>query len=802
MASGPAASFPRAYGIALELIAHVDGRVDTASLNGFIASYQSVEPLKLGELWALPLMLRLALIENLRRVAVRIAAARRDRDLAGDWAERMVRVVEQKPTDLILVLADMARANPPLSGAFLAELTRHLQGQNPNFAFANSWLEHRLADQGLTTEQLVRAEGQAQAADQVSIGNSINSLRFLNSNDWRQFVGEHSLVEQTLAGDPARIYGEMDFATRDRYRQAVEGIARRSQLTEYAVARKAVQLAETHAREKPNARAAHVGYYLVDRGRPLLEHLAEMRLSPGALLDKLRRQFPLTGYLAAMGLVTLAATLLFLRWTQQQEAGWLALLLAVPALICAASFGLALANWLATELLSPQSLPRLDFEQGIPPEQRTLVVVPTMLTSAAGIEHLLEGIEVRYLANRDPCLHFALLTDATDAVEETLPGDVELVRLARAGIERLNEKYADVRGDVFYLFHRARRWNAQEGVWMGYERKRGKLADLNALLRGATGRFAEVVGDTAILQQVRYVITLDTDTQLPRDTARQMVGTLAHPLNRPVFNQRLCRVVAGYTILQPRVGVSLPSAHRSRFAQLYAGDAGIDPYTRVVSDVYQDLFGEGSFIGKGIYDVDSFVQHCCDFPENAILSHDLIEGAYCRSALLSDVTLYEEYPSRYAADVARRHRWMRDDWQIAGWLLPWVRGRSGQRVRNPISALSRWKILDNLRRNLTPVAMLLLLLMTWLMSPAIATASLLCLVGVVLLPTLFAALADLLRKPVDLPLRMHWSVTLQALGRPLAHGLLTFVWLLAFCATFRSGPRSGFQRARVTSTPV
>src|SRR6478672_7087705 len=246
LTSGPAAGLPRVYGIALELIAHVDGRVDAASLNGFITSYQSVVPLKLGELWALPLMLRLALIENLRRVAVRIAAARRDRDLAGDWAQRMVRVVEEKPTDLILVLADMARANPPMSGAFLAELTRHLQGQNPNFAFANSWLEHRLADEGLTTEQLVRAEGQAQAADQVSIGNTIGSLRFLSSNDWREFVGEQSVVEQTLQADPSGVYAKMDFATRNRYRHAVEAIARRSQLTEYDVARKAVQLAENH----------------------------------------------------------------------------------------------------------------------------------------------------------------------------------------------------------------------------------------------------------------------------------------------------------------------------------------------------------------------------------------------------------------------------------------------------------------------------------------------------------------------------------------------------------------------------
>ncbi len=778
LGSGPAAGFPRVYGIALELIAHVDGRVDAASLHGFIASYQSVEPLKLGELWALPLMLRLALIENLRRVAVRIASARRDRDLATDWAERMVAVVEQKPTDLILVLADMARAEPPLSGAFLAEMTRHLQGQNPNFAFANSWLEHRLADQGATTEQLVRAEGQAQAADQVSIGNSINSLRFLNSNDWREFVSQHSLVEQTLAGDPPGIYAQMDFATRDRYRHAVEGIARRSRLTEYEVARKAVQLAENKSRDKPHDRAAHVGYYLVDRGRPVLERLAEMRLSSAVVLDKLRRHFPLSCYLFTIGLATCTATLLFLLWSLRHEVGWLGLvLLIVPTLVCASNFGLALANWLAMQFLSPQSLPRMDFDHGIPPEHRTLVAVPTMLTSAAGIEHLLDGLEVRYLANRDASLHFALVTDFVDAPTESLPDDIELVRLARDGIVRLNHKYGAARTDIFYLFHRDRRWNAQEGVWMGYERKRGKLADLNATLRGAKGRFSTVIGETAILPSVRNVITLDTDTHLPRDTARQMVGTLAHRLNRPVYDVERRRVTDGYTILQPRVGVSLPTTQRTRFVRIYSEDAGVDPYTRVVSNVYQDLFAEGSFIGKGIYDVDSFEQCGGDFPENAILSHDLIEGAYCRSALLSDVTLYEEYPARYAADVARRHRWMRGDWQIAAWTLPWVRGKSGKPVRNPISALSRWKIFDNLRRSLVPTAMLLVLLISWGISPAMAFAASLFLASVVLLPILISAATDLFQKPVDLRWHLHWRMTLQSMVRPLAQGVMVFVLL-------------------------
>ena len=291
-----------------------------------------------------------------------------------------------------------------------------------------------------------------------------------------------------------------------------------------------------------------------------------------------------------------------------------------------------------------------------------------------------------------------------------------------------------------------------------------------------------IVGSTDILQGVRYVITLDADTQLPRDSARLMVGTLAHRLNRPVVDAQKRRVVDGYTILQPRVGVSLPTADRSRYVELYSDDPGVDPYTRVVSDVYQDLFGEGSFIGKGIYDVDSFEQQCGDFPDNTILSHDLIEGAYCRSALLSDVTLYEEHPSRYTVDMGRRHRWMRGDWQIAGWLAPWVIGHSGQRVRNPISALSRWKIFDNLRRSLVPVAMLLVLLGSWFVAPGavgpgLAFAALVFLLSIVLVPTFVGFLTDLLRKPVDLPLWMHVRVALQALGRPLAQNVLSLIFL-------------------------
>jgi len=779
LAGGRAAGHPRAYGIALELIAHGDGRVDADSLNAFIAAYQTIETLRIGELWAIPIMLRLALIENLRRVAARVAAGRRAQDLAGDWAEQMVQVVERNPTDLILVLADMARANPPLTGAFLAELTRRLQGQSPHFAFANSWLEHRLSEQGLTIEQLVVAEGRAQAADQISMGNSITSLRFLSSNDWSEFVENQSLVEQILRGDPAGEYARSDFATRDRCRHAVEKIARRSDLSEPDVARHAQQLAQTIAADRPKERTAHVGYYLIDEGRARLEHDAHMRLSPSIVAGRIARRIPLLLYLGGVAIATTGAAAAFLYSIGRHGASFVTLAaLLVPALVSASYLGVGVANWLATLLAKSRPLPRLDFSEGIPPEHRTLVVVPTMLSSAAAVEELLQGLEVRFLANADDHLHFALLTDFLDAPQEVMPADEELLRLATTGVEQLNQKYEGERTDIFFLFHRHRRWNSHDEVWMGYERKRGKLADLNAFLRGAEGRFSQIVGDTPVLRDVRYVITLDTDTQLPREAARELAGALAHPLNRPVWDAVRHRIVAGYGILQPRVGVSLPSARRSWYVRTFGGDAGVDPYTRVVSDVYQDLFGEGSFIGKGIYDVEAFEKSCGKFPENAILSHDLLESAHARSGLVSDVLLYEEFPARYPADVSRRHRWIRGDWQIAWWLLPWVPRLAAEHCQNPISALSWWKIFDNLRRSVVPIGMLALLLGAWLCvpSPWGGVATLFVLAVIVAVP-LLAFLEDLLRKPADLPLMLHLRAVSVALGRQFAQWSFTLVCL-------------------------
>ena len=778
--NGPSAGLPRVYDLALETISHGDGQVDPEGLSRFIASYQTVTALKLGELWAIPIMLRLALIENLRRVAVRIATDRIHRNLADYWADQMTETAEQDPKSLILVIADMARSDPPMVSSFVAELTRRLQGQGIDLALPLTWIEQRLAEGGWTSKELVQSENQQQAADQVSMSNSIGSLRFLGAMDWRVFVETLSVVEQALRQDPGGVYSKMDFSTRDLYRHVVEEIAKSSQQSESQVARQAIQLAgEGAARQGGDDRVAHVGFYLIDKGLAELERTVERRRSPFVALCRVSRRFPLLLYVGTILLITALTTGSFLAKAQADgSSGWMLGVIGILSLLGASHLAIALVNWLATLLVRPQPLPRLDFSEGMPREFSTLVVVPTMLTSPQNIAALIEALEVRFLANRDENLHFGLLTDFPDAHEETLPKDEPLVNLARQGIEALNEKYRSSQGDIFFLFHRPRRWNPIERIWMGYERKRGKLADLNALLRGGSGEcFSVVVGAMAALAGVKYVITLDTDTQMPRDSAWQLVGAMAHPLNRPRFDEDKQRVCEGYGILQPRVAVSLPGTNRSRDARLWGSDPGIDPYTHAVSDVYQDLFHEGSFIGKGIYEVDAFERALNGrFPENRILSHDLLEGCYARAGLLSDVQLYEEYPSRYSADVSRRYRWIRGDWHIARWLLPGVPGPGPQLQKNPLSGLSRWKIFDNLRRSLVSAAMTLLLLLGWMVLPS-AWFWTLSVIAIILIPPLFAALLGMAQKPGDMLLGQNLTAIGRSASRQLAQAAFTLVCL-------------------------
>ncbi len=813
LADGASAGFPRIYDLALELISHMDGRVDSDNATQFIAAYQTVEPLKLGELWAFPIMLQLALLENLRRVGVRIAQRREERDAAISWADRMLAAAEREPKRLIQLLAEFANADVPLTAPFVEEFYGRLQAQGPAMAFVQTWVEHKLLEQGVTATELSEAAGRTAAANQISIANSVGSLRFISATDWKQYVESLSVVELTLREDPMAMYASQDFATRDRYRHVIEDIARRSACSELAVAREAIALARaTAAQQGGHDRSAHVGYYLIDHGRPQLERAVGWRPSWKSRIGRAGRNFRLPVYLGTILLFTLIPIALVLSTLDSAAGGsitddWRLWLLALPLIIAASALAVPLVNLLVTLLLPPRGLPRLDFSTGIPDNHRTIVIVPTLLTSLQDVDDLLEAMEIRYLGNRDANLFFALLTDFCDAPEQTLPNDTALLDHARAAVEALNATYRDDRPCIFYLFHRPRLWNPFERVWMGYERKRGKLEQFNARLRGgARTAFSEIVGDTSILGSIRYAITLDTDTQLPRDAARTLAGNLAHPLNRPVYDAGKGRIVEGYAILQPRASISLTSAGQSRFTRLFSGDSGIDPYTREVSDVYQDAFAEGSFIGKGIYDVDAFRQAVDGrFPENLILSHDLLESGYARSALVTDVDVIEGHPASVTIEASRRHRWIRGDWQLAGWLLPRVPappgpdGAQAKRQANPLSALSLWKLHDNLRRSLVAPALLTLLAGGWLLGPGPGWLWTVLVLAVVCLPTLLCSVIELVRKPDERDWLVHVSQTGRSAGRPMALALLTLIFLpydtrISLDAIARSGVRMLFTR--------
>ncbi len=783
LANDPTVGLPRVYDLALATISCGDGRIDLDSLNRFVEKYQTVAPLKLGELWAIPIMLRLALIENLRRVAVTIANGMTSRDLAGTWADKMVDAADKDPKSLILVIADMARSNPPMVGAFVSEMARRLQWQSPTLAMPLTWIEQRLAEDGQTIEQMIQAETQGQASNQVSIANSIGSLRLLGAHDWSTFVEKQSHTEQALEADPAGIYKKMNFATRDRYRHVVEKLAKDLKVSQIEVAKQSVQLAAEAALHTGNEdRRAHCGYYLTGKGKAaLLERLGKT-LPLSYRFMALARPYAVYLYLAAILLVT-ALIALYARTllTPLALSTPVKLMTLIAVVIVGFQFGFEIINWLATIFKSPSSLPRLDFKTGVPAGATTLVVIPTMISDSHSVESLLESIEIRYLANQDNNIYFALLTDFTDAASEHLDTDPALLQLASEGIKALNQKYHGKYNrtyDPFFLFHRPRLFNPSENCWMGRERKRGKLGDLNQILRGQ-GRenFNVIIGASEVFASVKYVITLDTDTQLPRDAARHLIEAMEHPLNVPRLDPDKNIVVEGYALLQPRVCNSLSGARRSFFSLMHCREAGIDPYTRVVSDIYQDLFGEGSFIGKGIYQVDAFetVLHQ-RFPDNRILSHDLLEGCYVHSGLISDVPLYEEYPSTYMADVGRRHRWIRGDWQIADWLLPRAPGPEGKSIANPLSLLSRFKIFDNLRRSITAFFVLAMLIAGWTIFAHHFFFTLLPL-SVIFLPPLIGSISQLLLKPKDIGLRRHLADTTSTTLTNLAQSIFSFACL-------------------------
>lgn len=741
LADGAEAGLPRVYALSLEIISHGDGQVSEPVLRRFISAFQSAaEDLRLGELWAIPIMLRLALIENLRRVMTATHLGRLARNRAEHWADRLLDAAEHDPKRLIGVVAELSNDRLDLTPPFVAEFVRRLQGHGATLALPLSWLEQRLVEAGSSTELSIAANIHDQTSAQLTVSHTIGTLRVLDTWDWSGFVESLSAVEAALRRDAAEVYGRMDFASRDQYRHEVEKLARKSQAAEPAVATIAVRLASGSASETGDG---HVGHALLGQLRPQLE--SELQLRSSRIGSWPRRAGPWITFFGPALIMTIGLGCWL--WNAIGASSPLAWSLWALLVYCLFDGALGLTQTALSILLPAKRLPRMDFSSGVPAEARTAIVIPTLLSSIAGVDELLYELEVRFHGNQDAELSFVLLTDFTDAAEASMPLDGDLLAHATAGIRALNDRLGGVHRP-FLLLHRPRLFNPAQGCWMGRERKRGKLEDFHALcLRGERGAFSAVEGDLARVVGCRYVITLDSDTDLPRGAAREMVGAMEHPLNTPRLDSARRVVRQGYGILQPRVSSGLDGANGSRFAQLFGGDGGVDPYSGVVSSFYQDLFGEGSFFGKGIYSIAAYATVMeARLPDNRVLSHDLVESGFVRAGFLSDVELVENYPASYLQDVARRHRWLRGDWQVASWAAPWVSDGRGGTVKNALGALARWRLFDNLRRSLVPFAQAGALVLSWLTGIApLATAAVVVFMG--LAPALLLFVNGFVRAP-------------------------------------------------------
>lgn len=760
---GSLKGYPRIYGAALELVSHTDGRLDEEVIEYFFHSYQSQQVLNISEIWALSLMLRLALIEKVRLVCEKILLT----EIGWNQAEELL---DQNRETMLITLKQIFDQSDKPNGSLIEHLLRLIRRKSNEKGMVISYIEERLKEHNTTIEKVIEEDHRQQASRKVSIGNAIGSLNLISVLDWEEFFETLNVTEGILRKETVGIYGAMDFESRDYYRTVIERIAERYHIPEAKVAKTAVDLAEKG--QNKGEKYGHVGYYLVNQGKADL--FKALEISPKDI--ELGRT-PLTTYLGPIFAVTILITIGLMVYAYQSSeefsALW-AILVGLITLVPSSEVGVFLTNRIFTKMIPPDFIPRLEYRNGIPQEARTMVVIPALINDEARALALLDQLEVYYLSNREDNIIFALAGDFPDANQKQLPGERERIERTLEKVKGLNDKYGQ---EIFYYFHRERQYMESQKSWMGWERKRGALLELNQLLEGSSSSYTIQSGNPNQGGAIKYVITLDADTRLPIDGAKKLIGMISHPLNRAVISPGGNIVKEGYGLIQPRIDVSVESANTSIFTRVYAGQGGIDPYTTAASDIYQDLYHEAIFTGKGIYSLEVVNQVLTDaIPDHRVLSHDLLEGSYIRTALASDMELIDDYPAKYSSYIARLHRWVRGDWQLLPWLSNTVIDRKGNPVENPLSSLSKWKILDNLRRSLISISLMLLLGLGITLLPG-SWVPWLALGIITLFLPFFLSLVDYIRIRLRAPIEGLWGDFAIEVKRSLALSLLQLITL-------------------------
>lgn len=729
----------RIMAIAAELVAHTDGKIDEALLSDYLKAYQSNNVLADREIWALPMVLRLVLIENIAHLCENILHTQQQwkkaDSLIDDW-------LEQPDTDSDRVFKHFVEGlhtHDAMNPSFVEHLFYRLRRSGHSYAHLQLMVDKALTKQDTTTEHLTQHEHSVQSLMTLSMGNNITSLHLFATLDWSNLFENASAVEQILKTDPDGTYPLMDLHTRNHYRSRVEELAAIHGVSERHIAREAIALAElafirtrddlelanrlltmTDSEKAEVYRKGHVGYYLIDKGIQALE----MRQGKKARFHQMAVGFGKRSagilYIGSIGFMTTLLVFVAIRYAQMTSswpsAIWI--IAGLVSLLPASEIAVSTVNWIVCKALKPAVFPRMELKNGIPEEFSTIVVVPTLLPNTARVKELLSTLECHYLSNREDNLYFALVGGFMDSDQIGSSNDKRIIASALDGVKELNRKYAG-KEDRFFFFHRENQFNELHNKWIGWERKRGALMEFNDLVLGSKETsFSYASNQAPPFSHVRYIITLDSDTILPIGMARKMIGTMAHPLNRPVIDRKRGIVTEGYGLMQPRIDVEVESANKSLFSRIFTAQEGLDPYANAISDVYQDLFGEGIYTGKGIYDLAVFREVLRNaVPDNSILSHDLMEGSYVRTGLVTDLKLVDAHPAKYNAYSARAYRWARGDWQLFPLLFGKILNFPRNRINNPLSLLSRWKIFDNLRRTLISPSLIVLIILGFSLLP-------------------------------------------------------------------------------------
>lgn len=725
---GPYEGFTRIYALAMEMVSHTHGKIEEDTLLKYLMAYQSHNILFERELYIIPAMLRLALIENIRAISEDLLGTRKQWALADETVEKWLKEAHADTDQISDLFKNNGKAisdaidnaNP----SYVEHLFYRLRRSGRRYSDVLRYIDESLDKFDTTTEIIAQKEHNTQALSTASMGNCIVSLKHLSSMNWTDLYDEASSLEKILRHDPLDAYSLMDTKSRFYYKNKVEEIAKTYGVSELYIAKEALYLAKeemssvsvTSEDENQEARKYHIGYYLVDDGRKVLE---KRQLRNGNLNTKIRKTIKTHQgliYMISIVSLTMLLTLWTVIYTLMNAPGRYfsyAILTAVAVIIPVSEMVITIINWIVCRIKKPAIFPRLELKDGIPDSMSAMVVIPALLSDKKRVNELMENMENHYLGNNETNLHFALIGAFKDSDSEKNKEDKSVIQEASDRIVALNQKYAKGNKDIFYLYNRQRTFNEIDNTWTGWERKRGALLEFNELLLGSENTsFSFFSNDLLPDENIKYVITLDADTVLPLGMVKKMIGTMAHPLNKPVIDPEKGIVTQGYGLMQPRVSFDSDSSNRSVFSRIYTGQEGLDPYASAISDVYQDLFGEGIFTGKGIYDLKVFQKVLKGkFPENAILSHDLLEGSFVRAALVSDLELVDAYPSKFNSFMARLHRWIRGDWQLVPWLLGGIPTKNNKFIQNPLSKVSKWKMIDNLRRSLlTPAVMILIAL--------------------------------------------------------------------------------------------